>query len=312
MAAPLTADPLRIEKAGRLQRPWSSEWFRAAAILCIAVLGVWWVLAPYLFGLWAAWTENGLRSVGMLVPPAVVLLVWRAWCGRQWNVGGTWWGLAICALTMLSAAFVRWYGAPVILIAGRALGLLPIGFLLFTYASGVVLLFAGREAYRLALFPLALLLLVNPMPQVLLSSIDLPLQYIGAHTARNFASLIGVPLESNQLRLMFSPALGMFIAPGCNGLRGALAMGLLTLVVGYLYKLPVWLRIGYFVAGVVLAYLLNLVRLCGLVLCYRVALSFEPLARHMEAADYVLGSLIFFSAAVFLFALPRRWNRTSS
>ena len=89
-------------------------------------------------------------------------------------------------------------------------------------------------------------------------------------------------------------------------------MGFLTLVVGYLYKLPVWLRIGYFLSGVVLAYLLNLVRLCGLVLCYRVALAVEPLARHMEAADYVLGSLIFFSGAIFLFAFPNRWNRTRS
>ena len=111
-----------------------------------------------------------------------------------------------------------------------------------------------------------------------------------------------------ELRLMFSPALGMFIAPGCNGLRGAIAMGYLALIVGYLYGLRIWLHAVYVVAAVLLAYLLNLVRLCSLVLCYKVALGFPFLARHMEAADYLLGSLIFFSAAVFVFALPRRWT----
>ena len=107
---------------------------------------------------------------------------------------------------------------------------------------------------------------------------------------------------------MFSPALGMFIAPGCNGLRGAITMGLLTMIAGYLYRLPLGLRIVYVASGVVLAYLLNLVRLCGLVLFYRIALGFTPLARHMEGADYVLGSLVFFTAAIFVFALPRKWN----
>jgi exosortase/archaeosortase family protein len=69
---------------------------------------------------------------------------------------------------------------------------------------------------------------------------------------------------------------------------------------------------GTLTCGVALAYLLNLVRLCGLVLCYRVALHYAPLAGHMAAADYVLGSILFFCAAVFVLALPRRWKRISN
>jgi exosortase J len=161
------------------------------------------------------------------------------------------------------------------------------------------------------LFPIALLLFLKPAPYFFTNIVDVPLQYAGAHTARAFAQWIGVPLAVDDLRLMFSPALGMFIAPGCNELRGAVAMGLLTLIAGHLFRLPLLLRVAYVAAGVVLAYLLNLVRLCGLVLCYRVALSFAPLARHMEAADYVLGSLVFFSAAIFVFAVPRKWKSLS-
>jgi exosortase J len=266
------------------------------------------MLGPQLHELWKLWMGSGLASMGILAPPTAATLTVLAWRGGKWNASGTWLGLALCAITLLIMAFVKWHGIPVLFSGDGMLHVLPVGLLIFLYVSGVVLLFAGYEAYRLALFPIALLLLVNPAPTVFISSIDLPLQYVGAHTARSFAGWVGVPLESDHLRLMFSPALGMFIAPGCNGLRGALAMGFLTLVVGYLYRLPLWLRCVYFVLGVVLAYLMNLVRLCGLVLCYRVALNFDPLARHMEAADYVLGSLIFFTAAVFVFAIPRKWN----
>lgn len=288
---------------------WSiSGWRGLSAIFLVSGLGLWWAFGSLLHSLVKLWIGNGLASLGILAVPAAAILTVLALRSRKWRANGSWWGLALCALTFLMTITVKNYGIPVLRSSGGALHLLPLGLMIWLYVSGIFLLFAGYEAYRLAFFPLSLLLLVNPAPQFFMYYVDLPLQYVGAHTARIFAGWVGVPLESDHLRLMFSPALGMFIAPGCNGLRGALAMGFLTLIVGYLYRLPLWLRGVYFIFGVILAYLMNLVRLCGLVLCYRVALNVEPLARHMEAADYVLGSLIFFSASIFVFAIPRKWN----
>jgi exosortase J len=192
------------------------------------------------------------------------------------------------------------------------LHLFPAGLLVSLYVSGVVLLFAGFRHYRAALFPIALLLFLNPAPRFFTTMIDLPLQYAGAHIARGFADWIGIPLTIDNLRIMFSPALGMFIAPGCNGLRGALAMGFLAAVLGHLYALPWLVRGAYVVSGLAFAYLLNLVRLCGLVLCYRVALDFSPLAVHMAAVDYALGSTLFLFSAFFVLGLPRRWKRLSN
>jgi len=305
----IEATSVRDKNSSAKRIPALSRWPLFCAVFLIASLGLWWAIAPQLPELWELWMGNGLASMGILVPPAVTILIVLAWRGERWKTGGTWWGLALCAFTLLLIAFMKRYGTPVILSETGTLHLVPVGLVVFFYVSGVVLLFAGFKAYRLAFFPITLLLLVNPAPKFFISAIDIPLQYVGAHTARSFAQLIGVPLASDNLRLMFSPALGMFIAPGCNGLRGALAMGFLTLVLGYFYRLPLWFRSVYFLSGVLLAYLLNLVRLCGLVLCYRVALGFEPLARHMEAADYVLGSLIFFTGAIFVVAVPRKWNK---
>jgi len=35
---------------------------------------------------------------------------------------------------------------------------------------------------------------------------------------------------------MFAPDFGMFIAPGCDGIRGAITLGYLALVLGYLKR----------------------------------------------------------------------------
>jgi len=279
-----------------------------AAIIAISAFGLWWGFWPQLHVLRTIWLDDGLRSIGMLIPVMSVLLAIRAWRGMVWKRDTTWWGLVLCVVSLLAARLGSLFDPWLNIKSGVVIHMIPGGLLFFGFVSGVVLLFGGVSAYRRAFFPIALLLLVNPVPKSFTSLVDLPLQYIGAHTANAFAGWLKTPLDGSELRLMFSPALGMFIAPGCNGLRGAIAMGYLALIVGYLYGLRIWLHAVYVVAAVLLAYLLNLVRLCSLVLCYKVALGFPFLARHMEAADYLLGSLIFFSAAVFVFALPRRWT----
>ena len=279
------------------------------ATLLVSGLGLWWMLGPLRAGLWQLWTTNGLASIGMLFPLAAIVLAMRVWRQESWSAKGTWRGLPLCTVALLLASIVNEAGYPFFAFQRFTLQLFPVGLLVFVYVSGVVLLFLGHTAYRLALFPISLLLFLNPAPRVFTTFVDLPLQYAAAHTARTFAQWIGVTTAVDDLRLMFSPSLGMFIAPGCNGLRGALTMGFLTMIVAHIYRMPILQRIVYVTSGVILAYLLNLLRLCTLVLCYRVAIGFAPLAHHMEAADYVLGGLIFFVAAVFVIATPRIWNR---
>ena len=145
-----------------------------------------------------------------------------------------------------------------------------------------------------SIFPIFLLLFLNPAPVFLINLVDLPLQYVGAHTASAFAQWIGVPLAVDDLRLMFSPALGMFIAPGCNGLRGALRDGLpdsdrrISLPSSAMASRSL-LSVG---CGAGLSAEPGETLRAGSLLW--VAVNFKPLARHMEAADYALGSLIFY------------------
>ena len=143
------------------------------------------------------------------------------------------------------------------------------------YTAGFVLLFGGVRLLRAAWFPVVLMWFVNPVPHFFNRYIDLPLQHASAMVARSFAHALGQPLTPDQLSLMFTPKFGMFIAPGCNGIRGAVTMGFIALIAGYLYRLRV--------ASMVAAYVGRSAARIRVQL--RAALRARVLLRHRAAAS---------------------------
>lgn len=278
--------------------------FKIALLVLVTLAGGYWAMGAIFSDLWQIWTTDGLRSIGMLIIPTSALLCFRAWEGFRLRADGEWWALGICAAALVLARIVGLGPIAFHLNLYSGVRVIPEGLVLWAYATGVVLFFFGRKAYRRAWFPIALLLFVNPVPMFFQRMVDLPLQYVGAATARSFASWLGTPLDPDRLKLMFSPSLGMFVAPGCDGLRGSVAMGYLTVTLGYLRGLPSRVFGIYVASAIFFAYLCNLLRLCALVLCYKVALSISFLAEHMVAADYVIGGLIFLGAAFMVFGWP--------
>ena len=284
----------------------------AALLVLIGLLS----LRTQLSEAWRYWTNDPLRSIGIFVPPLSLWLMWRSVSGRDWQTAhGTWWGLLLSVGAMSAALLVQLVplAGNFVIAAGDGAAVratvspLPIGVVLFAYFSGVVLLFGGVAIWRKLWFALALWLFVNPVPSAFQVLVDLPSQALGAQTARAFAGLIGVPVDGTALKLMFSPDLGIFIAPGCNGLRGAVTMGYLALVSGYLRKMT-GLRWGAFVASAVaLAYVFNLVRLCAVIGYYWFALRMPVLGRYGTEIDYVIGGALFATAAWFLLRKSPRW-----
>ncbi len=290
----------------------ASELLTLAAIAALTVAGLW-CLRFTVQGMWDMWTTDALRSVGILIPPTSLVLALRAWHLDDWRKGGVWWGLLLVAAAMVAAMGSSGFGPRLNLFAGSQLAsinLVPAGLLFCAYFSGVVLLFAGGTAWRKAAFPLLLLLFVNPVPGKFNNFVDLPLQHFAAITARAFAALLHVPVSEGTLKMMFATNLGMFIAPGCDGMRGATTMGYLALVIGYLYRMPRWRWAAYVIGAVILAYVFNLLRLCGVVGYYWLALRVPAIANDGTEVDYAIGGVLFTLAAFFLFGLPRYWRRT--
>lgn len=293
-----------------MESPAVAAWAWIAAGVSIAGL---WCFSFQLRELWHLWTTDGLRSIGILIPPTSLILSLRAWRGYRWQ-GGSWWGLVLvtaCATvaTILSGSD----GMPAFGYASAfgLISLLPTGLLLWGYVSGVVILFGGGGAWRRAAFPLALLLFVNPVPGFFTSLVDLPLQHAGAEVARTFAAWVGITVsgKGGDLWLYFAPGYGMFVASACNGLRSAVTMGYLALVAGYLYGLSKPWHLLYATGAVLLAFVLNSMRLCCLVLLNRLALGvpflYGALEHEASWIDYTLYVPIFFVAAFFLLGLPR-------
>ena len=122
---------------------------------------------------------------------------------------------------------------------------------------------------------------------------------------------LGHSLTPDHLRLMFTPDFGMFIAPGCNGIRGSITMGFVALITGYVYRFR-WYANALVVAGaILLGYVFNLARLCLLVLYYMVALHFPSLQDKAKNADYLIGATLFLIATLLLFTVINRLRGTA-
>ncbi len=263
-----------------------------------------------LVDLWRVWTGDPLRSIGIFIPPASIFLTLRVWKQNGWERRGSWWGLVLIGLAFVTS-ILRQHAMAVGNVGTMTVSFMPVSSPLFFYWAGMIVLFAGWRVGRRACFPLLLMLLALPLPGQTQGLVDIPLQSVSAHVARAFASLMGFAPTTPELRLMFTPDFGMFIAPGCDGMRGAVTMGYFALILGYLKRVALWRWILYVSAAVLLGYLFNFVRLCLLVIYYRIALGHTWLEHVAKQADYVIGSCLFLIATViFAWAARRKEDKT--
>ncbi|HSY37674.1 MAG TPA: exosortase J [Acidobacteriaceae bacterium] len=274
------------------------------ASLCAAagLLTIW----PSVQSLYRIWTSDDLKSMGMVVPLVCYLLVLRAWQGLQWEADGSWWGFAVLAGSA-ALMFLRDQMLLIVTINKNwLLQLPPLPLVAVIYAAGMVLLFGGTRLLKAAWFPVLFMWAVIPVPQTFSRLVDLPLQHASATVARAWAHALGQQLTQDKLRLMFTPEFGMFIAPGCNGIRGAITLGLAAVVVGYIYRFR-WYVYAPVVAGaVLLGYLFNFLRLCLLVVYYKIALPYPWLQHHAKIADYVIGGCLFVCALAVFFTVANK------
>jgi exosortase J len=277
--------------------------FYAGVVLALVAAGSLSV-SPLWLAMCRLWATDPLRSIGAVFPLVACLGVLSVWRRQDWSMNGTFWALPLVGLSILLArvvavsTFVAGYN-------GQQLSLINFGTVLFLYGSGVVLLFGGPRLLRVSIAPLCLLLFINPVPGVFNSAVDLPLQHLSASTARSFAHLIDLQPTGVQLRMMFAPDFGMFIAPGCNGVRGSITLGYLALIFGYARRLRPRTLLLTALGAFLLGYALNLLRLCVLVIYYRIGVSFPAIQKHGTSTDYAIGVTLFLFAALGLGLLIR-------
>jgi len=280
-----------------------------AALACLAAAAGLLTIFSSVRMLWIIWRTDDLKSMGMVVPFVCAALILREWRRLGWETEGSWWGFAVLAISA-GLMFLRDQTLFIVTInKDWLLQIPPLPLVAVVYAAGIVLLFGGTRLLRAAWFPVLLMWAVIPVPQTFSRFIDLPLQHAAASVARAFAHALGQQLTQDKLRLMFTPEFGMFIAPGCNGIRGSITLGLAAIVVAYLYRFR-WFVFAPVVAGaVLLGYLFNFLRLCLLVIYYKFALGHDWWQNHARQADLVIGGCLFVLALVIFFAVAERLRR---
>jgi exosortase J len=265
--------------------------------------------------LWGIWLTDDLKSMGMVVPLVSYLLILRAWRQIGWKTrssdghSGNWCGFVVLAISA-ALMFARYQMLLIVTVnKDWLLQLPPLPLVAVLYAAGLVYLFGGWQLLRAAWFPVLFMWAVIPVPQTFSHRVDLPLQHASAHVARAFAHALGQQLTQDKLRLMFTPDFGMFIAPGCNGIRGAITLGMAALVVGYLYRFRWQLWLPLVAGAVTLGYLFNFLRLCLLVIYYKLALPYPWMQDQARNADYVIGGCLFLGALTIFFTVANRLRR---
>ena len=101
------------------------------------------------------------------------------------------------------------------------------------WLAGFVFIY-GWEAFRAARFPLLLLFLMVPLPDVILGKIILGLQVASTQGAYLLFDLVRVPVTRQGFVLLL-PGLQVEVASQCSGIRSSIALFITALLVGHLF-----------------------------------------------------------------------------
>jgi exosortase D (VPLPA-CTERM-specific) len=134
-----------------------------------------------------------------------------------------------------------------------------------TYALVIVLLGAalalmGWPAFRIVLVPLALLFLMNPIPNFFYNNLSSQLQLISSQLGVAFMRLFGVSvfLEGNVIDL---GSYKLQVAEACSGLRYLFPLMTLGVLTAYLFKGRTWMRWVVFLSTIPITVFMNSLRI---------------------------------------------------
>jgi exosortase len=147
---------------------------------------------------------------------------------------------------------------------GAELFLSRISFLILF--AGLIWTFLGFAMLKALRFPLLVLLLAIPFPDIIFNQITFPLQLLASKLATGILRLVGVPVlhEGNVIEL---PVMKLEVAEACSGIRSLMSLFTLAVFYGYFLERTTPRRITLAVASIPIAVAANSARIVGTGLC---------------------------------------------
>lgn len=245
----------QVEPAPHTERPRSfkpGDWI-PIALIALALIAVYYSVA---FKLLQDWYEIPDYSHGFLVPLFSIFLIWdQRKTLSALPVKPTWGGLPLVVVA-LSVLILGVYGVE--LFTSR------ISFILLT--SGLVWTFLGAAWLKQLRFPILVLLLAIPFPNIIFNQITFPLQLLASSVASGILTLLGVPVlhEGNVIEL---PVMKLEVAEACSGIRSLMSLFTLAVFYGYFLEKSTTRRVILALASVPIAVAANALRIVGTGLC---------------------------------------------
>jgi exosortase len=211
-----------------------------------------WLYGPTIVHLVGQWWHDPNFSHGFFVPVFSAFVIWQERDRlTRLRPQPSWSGLLVLALA-LCVLIVGQMGAELFLARCSLLLLL----------TGVIVLFLGWSFFQGMLFPLAFLLLMIPIPNIVFNQITFPLQILASKVAATVLPILNVPIfrEGNVINL---PVMALEVADACSGIRSLMSLVTLAIIYGYLMEKGVAMRWVLTLSAVPISVAANSVRIIG-------------------------------------------------
>jgi exosortase D (VPLPA-CTERM-specific) len=189
-------------------------------------------------------------SHGWLIPFISGFLIWqRRDALRRLEFSGAWSGVTVVAAGLVLG------------VAGRLTSLFTIQHLaLLVVIAGLALALAGPRALRLLAPPLAVLIFMIPLPNILLNTLSSELQLISSFIGVWLMRMAGIAvfLQGNVIDL---GNYKLEVAEACSGLRYLLPLMTLSFLMACFYRAAVWKRVVLFLSSIPITVLMNSLRI---------------------------------------------------
>jgi len=223
------------------------------AIIALLLAAVYYRIAAKLVYDWYTIPDY---SHGFLVPLFSLFLIWdKRKAIRATPIRPSWAGIALVVFA-IAVLILGVYGVD--LFTSR------ISFVLLI--AGLIWTFFGKGMLRELRFPLLVLLLAIPFPEILFNKITFPLQLLASRIASDILPMLGVPTlqQGNVIQL---PVMKLEVAEACSGIRSLMSLFALAIFYGYFLERTTSRRVILALASIPIAVAANVVRIVGTGLC---------------------------------------------
>ena len=223
------------------------------AILALLLVAVYYRIAAKLIYDWYTLPDY---SHGFLVPLFSLFLLWdKRKIIRSTPIRQSWAGISLVVFAII-VLILGVYGVD--LFTSR------VSFVILM--AGLVWTFAGSAMLREVRFPLLVLLLAIPFPEIIFNKITFPLQLLASRIASDILPMLGVPTlqEGNVIQL---PVMKLEVAEACSGIRSLMSLFTLAVFYGYFLERSTTRRVILALAAIPIAVAANVARIVGTGLC---------------------------------------------